>query len=134
DGFGLLATNVELKEGEYRKMFYASDADIKEGNEIIQEAMKEEDVNISMTAQGDTGNLSMSISGGGNQYNKMSDFVKKNKYIYYIGGYYLSHPEDENIDYDENSKFNQFVSQRNLLDTLGSQKLSDTDLDVWSEK
>ncbi|MEG1252750.1 MAG: hypothetical protein RSF38_05430, partial [Erysipelotrichaceae bacterium] len=134
DGFGLLATNVELKEGEYRKMFYASDADIKEGNEIIQEAMKEEDVNISMTAQGDTGNLSMSISGGGNQYNKMSDFVKKNKYIYYIGGYYLSHPEDENIDYDENSKFNRFVSQRNLLDTLGSQKLSDTDLDVWSEK
>ncbi|MEG2410774.1 MAG: hypothetical protein RSA96_07555, partial [Erysipelotrichaceae bacterium] len=134
DGFGLLATNVELKEGEYRKMFYTSDTDIKEGNETIQEAIKEKDVNSSMTAQGISGNVSLSMSSGGNKYNKMSDFVKKNQFIYYVGGSLLSHPEDENIDYDEDSKFNQFVSQRNMLDTLGSQKLSDADLDVWSEK
>ncbi|MEG0520157.1 MAG: hypothetical protein RR520_03185 [Erysipelotrichaceae bacterium] len=134
DGFGLLKTNLELKEGEYRKMFYTSDSRIAKGTERINKAMKEEDVNISMTAQGETGNVSLSIDGGGNHFNKMSDFVKKNQFIYYAGGHFLSHPEDENIDYDEDSKFNQFVSQRNMLDTLGSQKLSDADLDVWSEK
>ncbi|MEG2995661.1 MAG: hypothetical protein RR802_09610 [Erysipelotrichaceae bacterium] len=133
DGFGLLKTNLELKEGEYRKMFYTSDKEIEDGNEVIQAAMKEEDVNISKTAQGMAGNVGMSM-GDGNHFNKMSDFVKKNQFIYYIGGYYLSHPEDENVDYEEDYKFNQFVSQRNLLDTLGSQKLSDADLDVWSEK
>ncbi|MEG2411105.1 MAG: hypothetical protein RSA96_09240 [Erysipelotrichaceae bacterium] len=134
DGFGLLATNLELKEGEYRKMFYTSDSRIAEGTERINKAIKEENVNLSMASQGMSGNVSLSMSGGGNKYNKMSDFVKKNQFIYYAGGHFLSHPEDENIDYDEDSKFNQFVSQRNMLDTLGSQKLSDADLDVWSEK
>ncbi|MEG1301604.1 MAG: hypothetical protein RSC93_12950 [Erysipelotrichaceae bacterium] len=134
DGFGLLKTNLELKEGEYRKMFYTSDKEIEDGNKVILESLKEEDVNISMTAKGMAGNVGMSMSGGGNRFNKMSDFVKENQFIYYVGGNLQSHPEDETINVSEEYDFNQFVSQRNLLDTLGSQKLSDADLDVWSEK
>ncbi|MEG1301908.1 MAG: hypothetical protein RSC93_14545, partial [Erysipelotrichaceae bacterium] len=119
DGFGLLKTNLELKEGEYRKMFYASDTDIKEGNEAIQEAMKEEDVNISDTANGISGGVSIVVDNGKSYFNKITDFIKNNKYIYYNAGLYESHPEDENVDYEENYKFNQFVSQRKALDTFG---------------